>query len=147
MPAGELAARDRANHAVDVTYLERAFDLLATLDCRLADLEQLRRIERPLETMILRDRLTTANLGAEIRLIENVAEIEAVRLPMIDGVLHFKTVSTPDHFVNCAEAETRHDLAHLSRNEAHEVHDMLGLAREALAQARILCRYTCRTGV
>ena len=43
-----------------------------------------------------------------------------------------------DHFVDRAEAELRHDLAHFLRDEAHEVHDVLGLAGELRAQLRVL---------
>ena len=145
--ASDLTARDGTDDAIDVTDLERAFDLLTALDRRLADIEQLRRIQRLLEAVILRDRLTTTDLGAEIRLIENVAEVEAVRLPMINSCLYFKAVGATDHLIDRAETEARHDFAHLGRDEAHEIHCMLRLARKALAQTRILRRDTRGTSI
>ena len=46
-----------------------------------------------------------------------------------------------------AEAELRHELAHFHGDEAHEVDDVLRLAGELLAQARILRRDAGRAGV
>ena len=42
---------------------------------------------------------------------------------------------------------SRHDLAQLLRDEAHEVDDVLGLALELLAQPRVLRRHAGRAGV
>ena len=46
-----------------------------------------------------------------------------------------------------AEAELRHDFADFLRDEPHEVHDMLRVAGEFLAQFRILRRDADRAGV
>ena len=46
-----------------------------------------------------------------------------------------------------AEAELGHDLAQLLGDEEHEVDDVLGLARELLAQLRVLRRDADRAGV
>ena len=37
----------------------------------------------------------------------------------------FKFVRAPDHFIERAEAELRHDLAHFLRDEVHEIDDVL----------------------
>ena len=46
----------------------------------------------------------------------------------------------PDHLVDGAEAERRHDAAQLLGDEEHVVHDVLGRAREARAEHRVLRR-------
>ena len=56
-------------------------------------------------------------------------------------------VDAADHLLDGAEAELRHDLAQFLGDEAHEVHDVLGLARELLAQPRILRRDADGAGV
>ncbi len=45
----------------------------------------------------------------------------------------------PDHFVERAIAQFRHQLAHFFSDEEEEVDDMLGLADKALAQHGVLC--------
>src|SRR6185312_9918229 len=45
------------------------------------------------------------------------------------------------------EAELRHDLAHVLRDEAHEVNDMLGFAGEFFPQPRVLRRHAGGAGI
>ena len=52
-----------------------------------------------------------------------------------------------DHLVNRGKAKARHDLPQLLGNEHHVIDHVLGLAREALAQAAILRGDAHRTGV
>ena len=49
-------------------------------------------------------------------------------------------VDAPDHLLDGAEAERGHDAAQLLGDEEHVVHDVLGRAREARAQHRVLRR-------
>ncbi len=49
-------------------------------------------------------------------------------------------VDAPDHLLDGAEAETGHDPAKLLGDEEHEVDDVLGRARELLAEDRVLGR-------
>ena len=74
-------------------------------------------------------------------------KIEALRLPMLDRFLRLERVGAADHFVDRAETELRHDFAHFLRDEVHEVHDVLGIAGEVLAQLRVLRRDADRAGV
>ena len=97
--------------------------------------------------MILADLLEAADLGAGVRRVQDVAEVEALGLPVVDGGARLEHVDAADHVFELAEAELRHDLAQVLRDEAHEVHGVLGLARELLAQARILRGHTRRAGV
>ena len=48
---------------------------------------------------------------------------------MVDGVAHFEHVDAAHHFVDRAEAQLRHDLAHLLGDEEEEIDDVLGRAR------------------
>ena len=66
---------------------------------------------------------------------------------MVDGGARLEHVDAADHVFELAEAELRHDLAQFLRDEAHEVHDVLGLAGELLAQPRILRGHARRAGV
>jgi hypothetical protein len=66
---------------------------------------------------------------------------------VIDGLSRLEPVDAADHLVDAAEAELRHDLAQVLGDEAHEVHDVLRLAGEFLAQLRILRRHADRAGV
>ena len=74
-------------------------------------------------------------------------EVEALRLPVIDGGPRLEHVDAAHHLLELAEAELRHDLAQVLRDEAHEVHGVLGLAGELLAQPRILRGHARRAGV
>src|SRR4051812_44289214 len=97
--------------------------------------------------MILLDLAETTDVGSCIWLIEQVAEVQALRFPMCDRLASFKLIHATDHFFDGAETELRHDFAHLHRDEAHEVHCMLRLASVLLAQTRVLSRNTCRAGI
>ena len=88
-----------------------------------------------------------ADFGTRVRRVEDVAEVEALGLPVVDGGLGLEHVDAADHVFELAEAELRHDLAQVLRDEAHEVHRVLGLAGELLAQPRILRGHARRAGV
>ncbi len=82
----DLVAEDRADDAVDVADRERGRDFLAALDGGLADVEELREVERLLEAVILRLGAVAPDFGADRRLVEDLREIEALRLPVLDGL-------------------------------------------------------------
>ena len=66
---------------------------------------------------------------------------------MLDGFPRNQFVRAPDHVFEFAETELGHDLAQFHRDEAHEIHDVRGIAGEPLAQFRVLCRDADRTGI
>ena len=66
---------------------------------------------------------------------------------MLDGLLRLQAFHVADHFIDRAETELRHQLADFLRDETHEVHDVLRLAGEFLAQPRILRGHTRGAGV
>ena len=81
--------------------------------------------------------------------IQNLREIHLCRArgDMRGRSIDRETVGTADHLVHGTEAELRHVLAHLLCDEAHEVHDVLRLAREALAEDVVLGSDAERTGI
>ena len=97
--------------------------------------------------MILFHLLEATDVVAGIGLVEQVAEIETLRFPMCDSLPGFQSIHATDHFLDRAEAELRHQLAHLHRDEAHEVDGVLRLAGVSLAQTRILRRNARGAGV
>src|SRR5260370_32056132 len=57
---------------------------------------------------------------------------------MLERWLEVETVRAPDHLVHRPESEARHVLPDLLGEAPEEVHDVVGLAVEALAKLRIL---------
>ena len=98
--ARDLAAGDRADDAIHVADRQLRDDLLAALDRGLAEVEQLRDVERLLEAVILRDLAEAADVRAGIGLIQQVAEVEALRLPVIDRLARFEPVDAADHLLD-----------------------------------------------
>ena len=84
---------------------------------------------------------------ARLRLDEQLGEIEALGLPVLDQLALVEHLHLADHLVEGAEAERGHDLAHFLGDEEEVIDDVLGLALEALAQHRVLRRDADRAGV
>ena len=97
--------------------------------------------------MVLRFLTVASDFVFEDGLVENLREVEAARLPVVNGFLHFEFVTASDHLVDGAETESRHDLAKFLRNEPHEVDDILRFAGETRAKPRVLRRDANGTGV
>ncbi len=91
--------------------------------------------------------LRTATSGPDLRPVEDLAEIEAAGLVVVDRLSHVEQVAAADHLVDRAEAELRHQLAHLLGDELEEVDDVLGAAAELLAELRVLGGDPDRAGV
>ena len=104
-------------------------------------------IQRLGQAMILCLGMQTRHLGRNSRLVEYLAEVEPLGFPVLNASLHVEQISAADQVVEFADTELRHDLAHFFGNEEEVVHDVLGLAGEALAQHRVLGGDTNRTGV
>ena len=97
--------------------------------------------------MILRGLAVAANLRANLRLVEDSREIQALGSPVADGPSGVELVRVPNHFVDRTEAEFGHVLAHFLSDEAHEVDYICWVAGESLAQFGVLCRHPHRTGI
>ena len=78
---------------------------------------------------------------------EQLGEIEALGLPVLDQRSLVEHLHLPDHLVEGAVAERGHDLAHFLGDEEEIVDHVLGLALEALAQHRVLRGDADRAGV
>ncbi len=143
---GHLAREHRAHRAVDVAHRLDERHALALLQCGLRLLDELV-IQCAVEAVVLHVDLV-ARLGVLLgRLVEDAREVQAARLPVLDAGLGVEQVGAADQLVEGADAQLRHDLAHFLGHEEEVVHHVLGLARELLAQHRILRRHTHRTGV
>ena len=124
------------------------FDFFSAFQSRRSKIEQHLVIERVFQTMILRDLAITSDLGTSLGLIENRRVVQPFRLPMFDRVRRISSRSdAADHFVDRAKAQLGHMLAHFLRDEAHEVHDVGGIAGEFFAQLRILRSHADRASV
>ncbi len=143
----DLAPRDRTDHAIHVADGQLRAHRRAALNGRFAEVEQCRDVERLLEPVILLDLPEAPDVGAHVRLIQDVAEVETLRLPVGDGLPRHQAVHAADHLFHCAETELRHELAHVLRDEAHEIDHVLGLTGEVFAKAWILRRHAHRAGV
>ncbi len=83
----------------------------------------------------------------ELRSAQDRGQVQARRLPVLDGAIDVEQLGVADDLVEAAEPELGEVLAHLLRDELEEVHDELGLAGEPGAQLRVLRRDADRAGV
>ena len=74
-------------------------------------------------------------------------EIEPAGLPVPADVARLQPLDPADHVLEAAEAELRHQLAHLLGHEVEEAHHVVGLPGKLLAQHRVLRGDADRTGV
>ena len=97
--------------------------------------------------MILINLAVAAPVFRHVRPVQDRRQVDPLRLPMLDRLLHLQPIGSTDHLVHGAEPELRHVFAQLLGDEAHEVDDMLGIACELRPQFRILGGNAHRTGV
>ena len=88
--------------------------------------------------MVLRLDATARDAGGHVLAVQDGGEIQALGLPMVQGLARFEHIDAAHHFVEGAEAQLRHVLADLLGDEEKEIDDVLGLALEFCAQSRIL---------
>src|SRR5690348_7661868 len=88
----DRTARDRTDHSVDVADRQARLHALAALDRRPAERKERGHIERLLESVILVDLAVAPHLRPEVRLIQDVAEIEAAGLPVLDRLLRLEPI-------------------------------------------------------
>ena len=97
--------------------------------------------------MILLHLAIGADFRAYIWLVENLAVVQPLGLPVIDRGAHFELIDAANHFRNATEAKLRHGFAHFRRDVFHEVDDSRGISVELLAEFGILRGYTDWAGV
>src|SRR5690606_10218241 len=99
------------------------------LDGRPRQLDELP-VEHLVEAVILPLAIVDGDAAVDLRLVEQLREIEAPRLPVADGPVLIQDLRLADHLVERAEAERGHVLAYLLRDVEEEVDDVLRLALE-----------------
>ena len=97
--------------------------------------------------MVLFLRVVNPHLRAHFRLVEYIGEIQALRLPVINRLVHVQPVAATDHFIHGAEPQLRHQFPHLLGDKPEKVLHELRLAVEFLTQLFVLSRHTYRTGI
>ena len=121
-------------------------DRLLLLDRLAGKLDQLA-VEHLVEAVVLPLGIVDGDLGRHVRLVEDAGEVEALGLPMVDGLALIEDLGLADHLGEGAEAERGHVFAHLLGDEEEEIDDVLGLALESRAQHRVLRGDADRAGV
>ena len=99
------------------------------------------------DAVILLFALARRNRALDIGLGEDPGEVEALGLPVIDGLDLVEPFGRADQFAERGEAHRGEIFAHFLGDEEEVVDDMLGLALEALAQFRVLRGDADRAGV
>ena len=98
--------------------------------------------------MVLRD--SAVDVNSLVRLFrrgEQRGEVETVGFPVLDGGVGSKALNMADHVVDGAESQARHVLPGFFGYHEEVVHNMLGQAREFLAQLGVLGGDADRAGV
>ena len=143
---GDLARQHRAGGAVDVLDRQIDLDRLLLLDRLAGELDQLH-VEDLVEAVVLPLGIVDRDLGRHVGLMEDAAEIETLRLPVVDRLALIEDFGLADHLGEGAEAERGHVLAHLLGDEEEEIDDVLGLALESRAQHRVLRGHADGAGI
>ena len=143
---GDLARQHGAGGAVQVPDRQVELDRLLLLDRLAGKLDQLA-VEHLVEAVVLPLGITDGDLGRHVGLVEDAAEVEALGLPMVDGLALIQDLGLADHLGEGAEAERGHVFAHFLGDEEEEIDDVLGLALEPRAQHRVLRGDADRAGV
>ncbi len=85
--------------------------------------------------------------GSGRRQVEQPREVETLGLPVTHCPAHVDEIGAADHVAEAAEAEPRHQATDLFGHEEEVVDHMFRLAREALAQLRVLGGHTHGAGI
>ncbi len=104
-------------------------------------------IERLVEAVILRLDAAARHAAGHRRVVQNGRKVDALGLPVVQGLARFQHVDAAHHFIESAEAHLRHVAAHLFGDEEEEIDDVLGRALELGAQRRVLRGDAHRAGV
>ena len=86
-------------------------------------------VEDVVDLVILRLALVDGDALRRGRLVEQLGEVEALGLPVLDHLALVEHLHLPDHLGEGAVAHRRHDLAHFFGDEEEEIDDVLGLCR------------------
>src|SRR5512146_294370 len=109
--SNQVAADHGTNRAMNVLDRQALTHCLLDFEGRLGQFDELV-AERALESVVLRLRTTPRHTRRNLRIMEDIAEIEAFGFP-VRLRLHLQHVDAADHLVKGAEAELRHVLPYL----------------------------------
>ncbi|KAG1449042.1 hypothetical protein G6F57_016713 [Rhizopus arrhizus] len=138
------ARQHGADRAVAVAHRHDEGHLFAAFQRGAAAVDQLV-VQRAGQAVVLLFGL--AHVGIRLRLMEHAGEVQPLRLPVLDARTHVQQIGAADQVVELADAQLGHDFADFFGDEEEEVHDVLGLALEFLAQDRVLRGHAHRAGV
>ena len=144
--ARNLARKHGAHSAVDVADRHVYGYLFASFEGGLREFDQ-PVVERTLQSVVLFFDVVARHFCGHIGLVEDAAEVQPTRLPVLDALFRVEQVGATDELVDCAHAQFGHDLASLFSHEEEEIDHVLGLALELAAQHRILRGHADRTRV
>ncbi len=143
---GNLSAEHGPHRAMHIAYRQLDLDRDFLLDGILRQIDELV-IESLAQAVILRLHAAPRDALRHHGIKKDGREIEAPRLPVIDGLARIQQIDAPHHVLELAEAQLRHVLAHLLGDIEEEVDDVLRLSLELGAQQGILRGHPDRTGI
>ena len=95
-------------------------------------------VQRRIQAVILLLDVADGDAGADLGLVQDHRQIEALGLPVLAQVGEFQHLRLADHVFEFPEAHLGHELADFLGDEEHEVDDVLRLAGEFLAKLGVL---------
>ena len=143
---GERTRQHRTDRAVDVARHFHELHFLALVDGGAAFLDQ-HLVQRFVQTVVLGVHMEQGRAGGHLRLRQQAGEVQATGFPMLDAFFHVQQIAAANQVVKLGDAQLRHDVAHFFGDKEEIVHHMLGLARELLAQRRVLGGHAHGAGV
>ena len=143
---GDLGAEHGADGAVDVADRHRERGGPALLEGVGRPRDQLV-VQCLLQPVVLHGRAPPRRAVGQVGHVQDRREVEALRLPVLDGPAGVQRLRLADGLVEAAEAQRGEVLAHLLGDVGEERLDELRLAGELLAQLGVLRRDAHRAGV
>src|SRR5690606_30187338 len=143
---GNLVRQHRSRSPIDVSDRKLHLHRLRAFQSSLRPLDQFA-IEYFFQFEILFDLLVHADMIAERFAIQDRREVELFELPVIQWMAYPEYIRAADHLIDFSETEFGHDLTQVVRQEAEEVHHVIRISREELAERFVLCGNTDRTRI
>ena len=104
-------------------------------------------IEGLFQPVFLTITVPARQVGGDVGHIEQLAQINALGLPLLDHGAGVQQLDPANHFIDRADAELGHNGAQFFGDEEEVIDHMLGLASEPGTQDRVLGRHAHRAGI
>ena len=102
---GDMVAEDRADGTVGVDDRELKFDRFTGFDGFSAARQEDLHVEGLFQAVVLRDGLMGFGIGRwTFRGFEDGGQVQSIGFPMLDGLIDFKAIGSPDHFIDACES-------------------------------------------